>query len=129
MAAPKKDSKTEKKTTAIRVLSDHVVIENLKIKNSALAEVLKKEKKTEQQVLLLEEIADLGVNLYTTLKGRAETDFAKKAFDTIKDQLSEKLDDTIKNIEKDYDKYFDPKKGTFAKTIESTEEELEKTQE
>jgi hypothetical protein len=29
MAAPKKDSKTEKKTTAIRVLSDHVVIENL----------------------------------------------------------------------------------------------------
>jgi len=129
MAAPKKDSKIEKKTTAIRVLSDHVVIENLKIKNSALAEILKKEKKTEHQVLLLEEIADLGVNLYSTLKGRAETDFAKKAFDAIKDQLSEKLDDTIKNIEKDYDKYFDPKKGTFAKTIESTEEELEKTQE
>ena len=129
MAEPKKDSNTEKKITAIRVLSDHVVIENLKIKNSALAEILKKEKKTEQQVLLLEEIADLGVNLYSTLKGRAETDFAKKAFDTIKDQLSEKLDDTIKNIEKDYDKYFDPKKGTFAKTIESTEEELEKTQE
>ena len=46
MAAPKKDSKTEKKITAIRVLSDHVVIENLKIKNSALAEILKKEKKT-----------------------------------------------------------------------------------
>ena len=129
MAAPKKDNKAEKKTTAIRVLSDHVVIENLKIKNSALAEILKKEKKTEQQVLLLEEIADLGVNLYSTLKGRAETDFVKKAFDTIKDQLSEKLDDTIKNIEKDYDKYFDPKKGSFAKTIESTEEELEKTQE
>ena len=48
MAAPKKDNKAEKKTTAIRVLSDHVVIENLKIKNSALAEILKKEKKTEQ---------------------------------------------------------------------------------
>ena len=129
MAAPKKDSKTEKKTTAIRVLSDHVVIENLKIKNSALAEILKKEKKTEQQILLLEEIADLGVNLYSTLKGRAETDFAKKAFDAIKDQLSEKLDNTVSNIEKDYEKYFDPKKGLFSKTIESTEEELEKTQE
>ena len=129
MASPKKDNKTEKKTTAIRVLSDHIVIENLKIKNSALAEILNKEKNTEKQVLLLEEIADLGVNLYSTLKGRAETDFAKKAFDTIKDQLGEKLDDTIKNIERDYDKYFDPKKGTFAKTVESTEEELEKTQE
>lgn len=129
MATPQKESKKEQNSASIRVLSDHVVIENLKIKNSALAEILKKEKKTEQQVLLIEEIADLGVNLYSTLKGRAETDFAKKAFDTIKDQLNEKLDDTLKNIEKDYDKYFDPKKGTFAKTVESTEEELEKTQE
>ena len=129
MATPQKESKKEQNNASIRVLSDHVVIENLKIKNSALAEILKKEKKTEQQVLLIEEIADLGVNLYSTLKGRAETDFAKKAFDTIKDQLNEKLDDTLKNIEKDYDKYFDPKKGTFAKTVESTEEELEKTQE
>ncbi len=128
MAQPKKENKTAKKTTAIRVLSEHIVIENLKIKNSALAEILKKETKVENQIVLLEEIADLGVNLYSTLKGRAETDFAKKTFDSIKDQLSEKLDDTIKNIEKDYEKYFDPKKGTFAKTVESTEEELENTQ-
>ena len=45
MAQPKKENKTAKKTTAIRVLSEHIVIENLKIKNSALAEILKKRQK------------------------------------------------------------------------------------
>ena len=40
MAAPKKDLKP-KKRQPLFVLSDHVVIENLKIKNSALAEILK----------------------------------------------------------------------------------------
>ena len=129
MAQAKKASTSKNNETSIRVLSDHIVVENLKIKNSSLAEILKSEKDLNLQIELFEEITDLGVNLYTTLKGRMETDFARKTFDTIKDQLNEKLDDTLKNLQKDYDKYFDPKTGTFAKTVESTEEGFEKSQE
>ena len=117
-ATKKKTTKTtvtKKKTTkksnssssTIRIVGDNLVIENLKIKNPQLVELLKKEKNKEKQTKLIEEIIDYGINLFNTLKGRVETDYAKNSFESIKGQLNDKLDSTLDSVQKEYDKYIE----------------------
>ena len=60
---------TNKKTassTAIRVLDNKVEIENIKLENPGLAELLKKEKSNNKKHQLLEIIIEQG-SMYTTL--------------------------------------------------------------
>ena len=57
---------TNKKTassTAIRVLDNKVEIENIKLENPGLAELLKKEKSNNKKHQLLEIIIEQGVNV------------------------------------------------------------------
>ena len=136
-----KKTKTTKKnisSSTIRIVGDNLVIENLKIKNPQLTDLLKKEKNKEKQTKLIEEIIDYGINLFNTLKGRVETDYAKDSFESIKGQLNEKLDSTLDgvqkeydkyldNVQKEYDKYFDTKKGTLPLAVEATGEKLEES--
>ena len=136
-----KKTKTTKKnisSSTIRIVGDNLVIENLKIKNPQLTDLLKKEKSKEKQTKLIEEIIDYGINLFNTLKGRVETDYAKDSFESIKGQLNEKLDSTLDgvqkeydkyldNVQKEYDKYFDTKKGTLPLAVEATGEKLEES--
>ena len=61
---------TNKKTassTAIRVLDNKVEIENIKLENPGLAELLKKEKSNNKKHQLLEIIIEQGVNVYNSL--------------------------------------------------------------
>lgn len=125
MAEPKKKKTAKTEDATVRVVGDKVVIESFKVKNPSLAEILRKEKNKNKQLDLFEEIIDLGTNLYNTLKGRAETDFAKDAFETIKGQLDEKLDSTLKNIQKEYESYFDSKKGALPKALEESSKDIE----
>ena len=113
---------TNKKTassTAIRVLDNKVEIENIKLENPGLAELLKKEKSNNKKHQLLEIIIEQGVNVYNSLKTRVETDLAKTEFNNIKQQMDISLEGAKKDMQKEYVHYFDEKKGVIPKLISS----------
>tara|TARA_B100001996_G_scaffold206297_1_gene158115 strand:+ start:436 stop:1869 length:1434 start_codon:yes stop_codon:yes gene_type:complete len=137
-AKKKTTKKSNSSSSTIRIVGDNLVIENLKIKNPQLVELLKKEKNKDKQTKLIEEIIDYGINLFNTLKGRVETDYAKNSFESIKGQLNDKLDSTLgsvqkeydkylDSVQKEYDKYFDTKKGSLPLKVEETSEKLEES--
>ena len=112
-------NKKNASSTAIRVLDNKVEIENIKLENPGLAELLKKEKSNNKKHQLLEIIIEQGVNVYNSLKTRVETDLAKTEFNNIKQQMDISLEGAKKDMQKEYVHYFDEKKGVIPKLISS----------
>ena len=113
---------TNKKTassTAIRVLDNKVEIENIKLENPGLAELLKKEKSNNKKHQLLEIIIEQGVNVYNSLKTRVETDLAKTEFNNIKQQMDISLEGAKKDMQKEYVHYTHSNSGDHVRLMQS----------